>query len=135
MNTKSDAASKSQSRLATILEDYLAAVERGTRPDREALLAEHPDLAEELEACLATLDFMRRVDVGSADGATPKAEAAGQLGDYRIVREIGRGGMGVVYDAWQNSMDRQVALKVLPVGLAADNKAFMRFMREAKTAG
>ena len=43
--------------------------------------------------------------------------------------------MGVVYDAWQNSMERQVALKVLPPGVAADNKAFHRFMREAKTAG
>ena len=43
--------------------------------------------------------------------------------------------MGVVYDAWQNSLDRRVALKVLPSGVAADNKAFMRFMREAKTAG
>jgi WD40 repeat protein len=43
--------------------------------------------------------------------------------------------MGVVYEAWQNSMDRQVALKVLPVGIAADTKACTRFMREAQTAG
>ena len=43
--------------------------------------------------------------------------------------------MGVVYDAWQNSMDRRVALKVLPAGIAADDKSFSRFMREARAAG
>jgi serine/threonine protein kinase len=42
--------------------------------------------------------------------------------------------MGVVYDAWQNSVDRQVALKVLPAGIAADTKSVTRFIREAKTA-
>ena len=58
----------------------------------------------------------------------------GTLGDYTLRRQIGRGGMGVVYDAWQNSVERRVALKMLPAGVAVDNKAFVRFMREAKTA-
>ena len=52
----------------------------------------------------------------------------GTLGDYTLRRQIGRGGMGVVYEAWQGSMERRVALKVLPLGVAADDKAFHRFM-------
>ena len=62
-------------------------------------------------------------------------EPLGTLGDYTLRRQIGRGGMGVVYEAWEGSMDRVVALKVLPVGIAADTKACTRFMREAQTAG
>ena len=56
------------------------------------------------------------------------------LGDYRIVRELGRGGMGIVYEAHQISMDRRVALKVLPRRLLANRKAVARFKREARAA-
>jgi tRNA A-37 threonylcarbamoyl transferase component Bud32 len=56
-----------------------------------------------------------------------------QLGDFRILREIGRGGMGVVYEAEQISLKRRVALKVLRYGAAADSEAMQRFQREAET--
>jgi serine/threonine protein kinase/tetratricopeptide (TPR) repeat protein len=56
------------------------------------------------------------------------------LGDFRIVREVGRGGMGVVYEARQLSLDRRVALKVLPMAAALDSKRLQRFQLEAHAA-
>src|SRR5262249_26902442 len=57
-----------------------------------------------------------------------------QVGDYRIVSEIGRGGMGVVYEAEQQALGRRVALKVLPKSIAGDGSAQVRFQREARAA-
>jgi tetratricopeptide (TPR) repeat protein len=58
-----------------------------------------------------------------------------QLGDFELLREIGRGGMGVVYEARQISLKRHVALKVLPPGLGLTDQAVQRFEREAQAAG
>src|SRR5262249_2836618 len=57
-----------------------------------------------------------------------------QLGEYRLVREIGRGGMGVVYEAEQESLGRRVALKVLPPEAVRDPRYLQRFQREARAA-
>src|SRR5207244_10129118 len=56
------------------------------------------------------------------------------LGDYRIVRKLGRGGMGIVYEAVQLSLGRRVALKVLPFAAALDPKQLQRFKHEAQAA-
>src|SRR5204863_7068606 len=56
------------------------------------------------------------------------------LGDYRVIREIGRGGMGVVYEAEQVSLGRRVALKVLPFAAALDARQLQRFKNEAQAA-
>ena len=58
-----------------------------------------------------------------------------RFGDFEVVREIGRGGMGVVYEATQLSLNRRVALKVLPWGITTTSKQVDRFRREAKAAG
>jgi WD40 repeat protein/serine/threonine protein kinase len=72
-----------------------------------------------------------QVATAPAAGPLPPLE---RLGDFRIVREVGRGGMGVVYEAEQVSLGRQVALKVLPRQLLVDPRARQRFEREAKAA-
>src|SRR6188472_4714795 len=57
-----------------------------------------------------------------------------QVGDFRIVRQVGRGGMGVVYEAEQLSLGRRVALKILPLAAAMDPRALQRFQLEAQAA-
>ena len=70
----------------------------------------------------------------AAEPAAPPAPALRQLGDFRILREVGRGGMGIVYEAEQVSLGRHVALKVLPKSMLLDARAKRRFEREAKAA-
>ena len=119
-------------RLAEVLEGYLASAESGSPPSRTLLLEKHPDLAEDLVACLDTLDF-----IGHSLGhgpATAVLECGQQFGDYQILREIGRGGMGVVYEAFHLGLERQVALKVLSGRSFEDDSHRERFLQEAKTA-
>ncbi len=98
----------------------------GEKVDPAEILSAHPTLGPEI---LGALEVFVGVGPGSQD------EPLGKLGDYTLRRQIGRGGMGVVYEAWEDSMNRAVALKVLPAGVAADEKATMRFVREAQVAG
>ena len=111
--------------LEELFASYVDQLNRGDELNPQAILAKHPLVGEQLLACLE--------DYVGPDTAPINVQLQ-TLGDYTLRRQIGRGGMGVVYDAWQNSLDRQVALKVLPVGVAADDRTFHRFMREAKTA-
>src|SRR5262249_36055316 len=112
--------------LVRVLDDYLADLQAGRAPDRAQLLAAHPDLAAQLERCLAGIEFVHRAGQSSAT-------APAQLGDFRVLREVGRGGMGVVYEAEQLSLKRRVALKVLRFAAVADPEAMQRFRREAET--
>jgi tetratricopeptide (TPR) repeat protein len=139
-NNGTMAASQSADATARALEEYLAAVEEGTAPPREEFLARYPELAEDLDACLAALRFIDqaaegpRSVVAGMDGVIPPDQSLGQLGDFRLIREVGRGGMGVVYEAEQVSLGRRVALKVLPFAATMDPRRLQRFHNEARAA-
>ncbi len=134
--------SPSETRLVEVLDDYLAAAQEGRAPTREELLAAHPELAADLETCLASLEFIRQASLSASPlvGHLPAIEGdqgkpgLGDLGDFRIIREVGRGGMGVVYEALQRSLNRRVALKVLPFAAAMDPTQVRRFHTEALAA-
>jgi serine/threonine protein kinase/WD40 repeat protein len=120
------------------LQEYRTAAEAGRPPARSEFLARFPALTGELAACLDALDFVcEAAPLLCADDHDSAAagEAPGTpLGDYLIVREIGRGGMGIVYEARQLSLDRLVALKVLPFAPALDARQRERFRNEAQAA-
>jgi hypothetical protein len=131
------------SRVIQALDDYLLALEEGRALDRSVFLAEHAEVAEPLAKCLDGLDFVHKLapELSRSNEASvpdPAAAAAiqpeGPLGDFRISREIGRGGMGVVYEARQISLGRRVALKVLPFAAALDARQLQRFKNEAQAA-
>src|SRR5262249_29564713 len=125
-------------RVLQAVEEYLAAVQAGAAPDRQAFLARHADVAAALAECLDGLDFIQQAgprlrppDEAAVSADTP---AGMLLGDFRILREVGRGGMGVVYEAEQLSLARRVALKVLPFAATLDARQLQRFHNEAQAA-
>jgi serine/threonine protein kinase/tetratricopeptide (TPR) repeat protein len=132
----SDSASERQ-RLATILDEYLLEIERGAPVEPDDLLARHPDMADRLRGYLSGLALFHKA---AAAGSSPLMSLTGEpglgetLGDFRLLREIGRGGMGVVYEALQVSLDRRVAVKVLPSSPAISARQIMRFQHEAQAA-
>jgi serine/threonine protein kinase/tetratricopeptide (TPR) repeat protein len=121
-----------------ILDDYLAAIEQGEPVELDELLARRPELADELTAYFDSINFLHLAapDLTSlADSASLLEDWTGRtLGEYEIVRELGRGGMGVVYEAIQNKLGRRVALKVLPFAAVLDKQQTARFMLEAQAA-
>jgi serine/threonine protein kinase len=132
--------------LAALVEEYLAALKSGRRLDRQAFLARDPALAAKLAECLDGLEFIHAAAAGLKPVPAPgngsrhdwvddgEIQAHLPLGDYQIVREIGRGGMGVVYEAEQLSLGRRVALKILPFASALDSRQLQRFRNEAQAA-
>ncbi len=123
-----------QSELARVLDNYLAAVEAGELVDPDALPAAHPEIAERLRACLSVLRLATLVEARADANATIEPAVDTRLGDFQIVRMIGRGGMGIVFEADQVSLRRRVALKVLPFAAALDPHPLRRFQIEAQAA-
>jgi serine/threonine protein kinase len=135
------AAALDDSRVVRAVQEYMAALEAGQKPDRQEFLARHADIAAVLAGCLAGLEFVQSAASQlHAPGdhalteAGPDLHPAGPLGDFQILREVGRGGMGIVYEAVQISLGRRVALKVLPFAAALDAKQIQRFKNEAQAA-
>jgi WD40 repeat protein len=132
-------------RLEEILAPFWQAEQAGTPFDRQRLLDEHPDLAAELAAFFATHDKLRLLaDPGPVDmptrdldRPTPPGPGTGTVryfGDYELLEEIARGGMGVVYRARQVSLNRPVALKMILAGELATADQVRRFRAEAEAA-
>jgi serine/threonine protein kinase/WD40 repeat protein len=122
-------------RLEEILADHLERAEAGTAGPPAALAAEYPEFAAELADFFAVRN---RLDAAVAPlraaASAPAAAGVGRLGDFRLLREVGRGGMGVVYEAEQISLGRRVALKVLPFAATLDPRQLQRFKNEALAA-
>jgi eukaryotic-like serine/threonine-protein kinase len=122
-----------------IAREYMRALESGCRPSHEDLVNQHPELRDPILECLEGIDLAFELQIKSRRSKSESTSdldrnLAEPLGDFRIVREIGRGGMGVVYEALQLSLARPVALKVLPFAAALDERHRKRFLLEAQSA-
>jgi serine/threonine protein kinase len=123
--------------MGQVVEELLDRLHLGERPDVESYVRRYPQLASVLRQMLPALELMRAAGVGLIADDELSASAAlvaGCLGDFRILREVGRGGMGVVYEAEQISLHRRVALKVLPFAATMDPRHLRRFQNEAQVA-
>jgi serine/threonine protein kinase len=128
--------------LGQLAEEFTARVRNGEAPDVEEYAQRHPGCAERIRALFPTLVLIEGLAVGGAalaPAATATASetvgAEGKLGDYRLARVLGRGGMGVVYEAEQISLkNRRVALKVLTASAMLDPRRRGRFQQEAQAA-
>jgi serine/threonine protein kinase len=141
-----------EARLNAVLLECLEAIQENRATDRRQLLAQYPEFAEELREFFTLREQIDRLAAPVRDAALsgvlpgnsnpPKKSAPatilpselGQIGEFRLLREIGRGGMGVVYEAHQTSLNRRVALKVLPFAASMDPKQLHRFQNEAQAA-
>ena len=109
-------------------------MEAGRAPDRQAFLERYPDISPELAECLDGVALAHAASLVLNPTPSQPAPTIGTLGDFQIIREVGRGGMGVVHEAVQLSLGRRVALKVLPFASGLDAKHLQRFKTEAHAA-
>ncbi len=129
-------------RFSALADEFLERRRLGQKPSVEAYAAAHPDLAAEIRRAFPALMMIEEFKPASGD-VTGGFDAAAvvvrgarleRLGDFRVLREAGRGGMGVVYEAEQESLGRRVALKVLASHAISDPAQVKRFEREARAA-
>jgi serine/threonine-protein kinase len=124
-----------------MLDELTDRIQAGEAVDFDAYLVQYPEHADRLRRLLPALELMGelkqsavRQPTSAAPGGLDDRLESGVLGDYRILREVGRGGMGIVYEAEQISLRRRVALKVLPFAASLDPKQLRRFQSEAQAA-
>lgn len=137
--------------LADLMDQFANRFQAGDSLDIEDFLRAHPERAEELRHLLPAVEVLAELERSgirnqvsgvSGDGsnsaltpdARPMTPDPSPLGDFRIIREVGRGGMGIVYEAEQISLGRRIALKVLPFASTLDSRQLQRFRNEAHAA-
>ena len=126
-----------------LAEDFVDRHRAGERPTIQEYVEAHPELQDEIEVIFPAVLTLHQIDPRKSDLDSGIASEAGrvvdaedlehtQIGEFRILREIGRGGMGVVYEAEQPSLNRRIALKLLPERISATGSRKARFAREAR---
>ncbi|MGB7327123.1 MAG: serine/threonine-protein kinase [Rubripirellula sp.] len=129
--TQTDWVAVHDEKLLKLLERYLESVETDTTFDRQRWIRracdDHPELADEIRDGTSQIDALSFLASGEA---MPTPSIAG----YQIIRRLGQGGCGVVYEAIEKSLGRRVALKVFPAAFDFNTKAHARFMIEAQAA-
>jgi serine/threonine protein kinase len=121
-----------------LAEDFFRRRRQGESPTLTEYVDKYPMLASEIRDLFPTLAMVEELGERQSDMASSSEMSHGgeqrQLGDYVIVRELGRGGMGVVYEAEQLSLGRRVALKILPFAALLNERQLGRFATEATAA-
>ena len=124
--------------LELVATDFLEKLRDGTQPNVEEYASRHPAQADQIGRFLPLVAAMEawktNRDLELVCKTIPHTLQIERLGDCRIIREIGRGGMGVVYEAVQEPIGRPVAVKMLPWRFPRSSTAWKRFQREARTA-
>lgn len=123
--------------LAEVANEFSRHLRSGTPFDVDDLIKQNPDLGDELAELLETTAMLERIREQhslAAGGPVMGQRFPDHLGEFKIIREIGRGGMGIVFEAVQQPLNRRVAVKVLPTAALWDTGSIARFRREAATA-
>ncbi len=127
--------------LGALIDELTDRLQSGEPVDLELCVQDHPEYESQIRGLFPALQMMaslgrsahRESSTSPPPGGDPRLDS-GVLGDYRIVREVGRGGMGIVFEAVQVSLGRRVALKILPLAAAVDPRHLQRFQLEAQAA-
>lgn len=140
-NANMDISSDNLEPVELLADEFIHRQRAGEKPTIDEYCERHPELAEEIRETFPALMVMEQIapatgdlDASNRSFTSPDAKPIESIGDYRVLREIGRGGMGVVYEAEQESLGRRVALKLLPRHIAKDQRALLRFQQEARAA-
>src|SRR5262245_10718862 len=151
MTPSSSSDSSRQGLLEEVLGAFMHRLDRGEVVDREQLLAQHPEVAEELRSYFAGIDEVERLGrqakgeeafatppcrpltgEDQREGTPPADGLAGRIGDYELLEQISQGGMGVIYKARQLSLQRLVALKMIRPDRLSSPVDVLRFQTEAE---
>jgi serine/threonine protein kinase len=126
--------------LESVIADYIRACDAGAAPDQDGILKQHPELADDLRDFFAQRDQLNQLAAPMRELGDSLAARIGPgkrisyVGDYELLEEIARGGMGVVYKARQKTLGRIVAVKMMLTGRLANEDDVKRFQIEAQAA-